>query len=65
MFPNPFIDDHKSFDLAILANVLPVMPIPAERLYVLKVLHEKVRADKYLLWIAQKEGPYKEIREAG
>jgi hypothetical protein len=65
VFPNPFLADEKRFDLAILANVLPVMPIPAERLYVLKALYEKLRTGKYLLWIAQKEGSYKAIREAG
>jgi hypothetical protein len=42
------------------------MPIPAERLYVLKVLYDKLRTDKYLLWITQKEGTlYKRVREEG
>jgi hypothetical protein len=58
--------NREKFDLAILANVLPVMPVPAERLYTLKVLYDKVKMGKYLLWIAQKEGTtYKKIREHG
>jgi len=65
IFPNPFLNDTKTFDLALLLNVLPVMPVPAERLYVLRLLWEKLNRGKYLLWVAQKEGPYKSIREAG
>jgi hypothetical protein len=65
IYPNPFLADDKEFDLAILANVLPVMPVPAERLYVLKTLYDKIKMGKYLLWIAQKEGAYKKIRESG
>lgn len=65
IFPNPFLNDTKKFDLVLLANVLPVMPVPAERLYVLKTLYDKLNAGKYLLWVAQKEGTYKAVREAG
>ncbi len=65
-FPNPFIFDDKKYDLGLLLNVLPTMPIPAERLYVLNLLHEKVKNDKYLLWIAFRETrEYKDIGEAG
>jgi hypothetical protein len=45
--------------------VIPVMPVPAERLFVLDILHRKTNNRKYLLWVAQKEGSYKEIREEG
>jgi len=63
LFPHPFIDDEREFDLALLANVIPVMPIWAERLYLLELLHRKA---KYVLWIAQKEGTkYRTIRENG
>jgi len=65
VFPNPFISDTRKFDLALLLNVLPVMPVPAERLFVLKLLYDKINHAKYLLWVAQKEGPYKKIRESG
>jgi len=65
IFPNPFITDTKKFDLALLLNVPPVMPVFAERLYVLKLLYEKIADGKYLLWVAQREGSYKKIRERG
>jgi len=65
VFPNPFLSDRKRFDLALLLNVPPVMPVPAERLYLLDVLHGKLRDGKYLLWVAQKEGAYKPIRKEG
>jgi hypothetical protein len=65
IFPNPFLNDAKKFDLVLLANVLSIMPVPAERLFVLKILYDKLNAGKYLLWIAQKEGSYREVREAG
>lgn len=65
IFPNPFIQYQKKFDLIILMNVIPVMPVPAERLYLLDLLHSKVNDDKYLLWIAQKEGEYKKDRQSG
>ena len=45
-------------------NVPPVMPILAERLYLLDILHQKINKGKYLLWLAQKEGSsYKKIRD--
>lgn len=65
IFPNPFLSDTNKFDLALLINVPPVMPVFAERLYMLQILHEKIGAGKYLLWLAQKEGGYKPIREKG
>ena len=65
IYPNPFLSDGKKFDLALLANVLPVMPVPAERLYAIKALYEKVKMGKYLLWVAQREGAYRKIRESG
>jgi len=65
VFPNPFIRHSKTYDLALLLNVPPVMPIYSERLYLLDLLSEKVKEGKYLLWVAQKEGSYKEDRESG
>ncbi|MCW4001247.1 MAG: hypothetical protein NWE93_13520 [Candidatus Bathyarchaeota archaeon] len=66
VFPNPFISDKKQFDLVLLANVLPVMPVPAERLYVIKTIYNKLREGKYLLWVAQKEATeYKRLRDEG
>ena len=66
IFPNPFLSDDEKFDLALLLNVPPVMPVLAERLYLLDLLHQKINEGKYLLWVAQKEGSsYKEIRMNG
>lgn len=65
IFPKPFISDSKKFDLALLINVLPVMPVFSERLFVLKLMYEKIKKGKYLLWVAQREGSYKKIREKG
>lgn len=65
IFPNPFLTDTKKFDLGLLLNVPPVMPVLAERLYLLEILHGKINEGKYLLWVAQKEGAYKKIREDG
>lgn len=65
VFPNPFIQHDEQFDLAILMNVIPVMPVMAERMYLLDILHSKIDDEKYLLWIAQKEGGYKKDRESG
>jgi len=63
--PNPFLSDKKKFDLALLLNVPSVMPVLAERMYLLQQLYDKIIDEKYLLWVAQKEGSYKEIREDG
>jgi hypothetical protein len=65
LFPNPFISNSKKYDLALLLNVPPVMPVPAERLILLDILHQKINDGKYLLWLAQKEGSYKKIKEEG
>jgi len=51
----PFIQSRKKFDLIILMNVIPVMPVPAERLYLLDLLNSKVNDDEYLLLFAQKK----------
>ena len=65
LFPNPFISNTKKYDLALLLNVPPVMPVPAERLILLDILNKKINDGKYLLWLAQKEGSYKKVKEEG
>ncbi len=66
MFPNPFIGYNSTFDLVLLVNVLPVMPVFAARLLFLQMLYGKVKDNKYILWYAQKEGTeYRRIREEG
>ncbi len=49
-FPKPFINDQSKYDLCLLANVFPYMPVFLERLLVLQVLNEKIANNKYLLW---------------
>lgn len=41
------------------------MPIFAERMLAIQLLYDKIKNNGYLLWIAQKEGSYKQIREEG
>jgi len=53
-FPYPFINDESKYDLGILANVLPFMPVFLERLYTLQILHQKIKQGKFLLWYAMK-----------
>ncbi len=65
IFPYPFIEHRGRYDLAVLINVPSIMPIHSERLMVLQVLHEKINDGKYLLWYAQKEGGYKDIKLTG
>ncbi|MEA2037736.1 MAG: hypothetical protein U9O94_09580 [Nanoarchaeota archaeon] len=49
MFPYPFISHKKVYDMALLINVIPVMPVFAERLMVLQVLHQKIKSEGYVL----------------
>jgi len=65
LFPYPFIDHKEKYDLGLLINVLPIMPVFAERLIVLQVLHGKIKEGGYILWYAQKEGSYKDRRVSG
>ena len=65
IYPFPFLNHRKTYDMALLINVLPIMPVFSERLMVLQVLHEKITGGGYILWYAQKEGSYKERRLAG
>ena len=65
LFPYPFISSTKKYDLVLLINVLPIMPVFSERLMVLQLLYDKIKTRKFLLWYAQKEGSYKLVREEG
>jgi hypothetical protein len=65
VFPQPFIGHNYQYDLVLLINVLPIMPVFAERLLVLQLLHSKLKEKGLLLWYAQKEGDYKNKRESG
>jgi hypothetical protein len=66
MAPDAFSSDPQKFDLALLINVVPVMPLLSERMSAVNQLHWKINEGKYLLWFAQREGAeYKKIREKG
>lgn len=65
VFPQPFISHNRKYNVCLLINVLPIMPVFAERLLVLQLLYEKITKRGYILWYAQKEGSYKSIREKG
>lgn len=65
LFPYPFIDHKEKYDLGLLINVLPIMPVFSERLMVLQVLYSKIKEEGYILWYAQQEGSYKERRVSG
>ncbi|MFX1392644.1 MAG: hypothetical protein ACFFAH_03635 [Promethearchaeota archaeon] len=62
-FPNPFIGNQGRYDLGLLANVLPFMPVFLERLYVLQLLYQKIKNDKFLIWFAMKNPHNYRIRE--
>jgi hypothetical protein len=51
-FPNPFIGSNEKYELCILVNVLPVMPVFFERIAVLQLLYNKIKTNKYVLWFA-------------
>lgn len=53
VFPGAFTRSGSKFDVALLINVLNVMPVPTERLLVLQQCHEKLRKGGYLLWYTQ------------
>ncbi|HEC40060.1 hypothetical protein LCGC14_0706080 [marine sediment metagenome] len=65
VFPNQFLTDTQKFDLIILINVIPFMPIFAERIYLLSSLNEKLADNGLILWFAFKETPeYKKARRS-
>jgi len=64
--PDLFAEDVQRFDLALLINVIPTMPIRAERDSALKLIHDKLRDGKYALWFSLKgDDLYKSRMEAG
>jgi len=53
IFPHEFFKSELRFDLIILINVLSIMPVPSERLLVLKYCREKLNDDGLILWFSQ------------
>jgi SAM-dependent methyltransferase len=54
LYPHQFAACQARFDLALLINVLNIMPVPAERLLVLDYCHRKLRRGGHLLWYTQR-----------
>ena len=55
IFPHEFADEpEQTSDLALIINTLSIMPVPAERLLVLRYLHKSLRNDGHLLWYGLK-----------
>ncbi|MDE1855117.1 MAG: hypothetical protein KGH57_02235 [Candidatus Micrarchaeota archaeon] len=62
--PEEFVKDSQKFDLALIINVIPTMPIASERDAALKLLNHKLRNGKFALWFALKgDDVYKERQE--
>jgi SAM-dependent methyltransferase len=53
-YPHQFLGSSGRFDLAILINVLNIMPVPAERLLVLQHCYRKLQPAAHLLWYTQR-----------
>ena len=51
--PHDFITDKTKVDLIILINVTTTMPIPSERLLVLKYCREHLKNDGFIFWFTQ------------
>ena len=49
VYPSQLITDNNKHDLAILVNVLGIMPEPIERLFVLDQCHKKLKDNGYIL----------------
>src|SRR2546428_1359868 len=54
IYPHQFATCKDEFDLAMLINVMNIMPIPAERLLVLNYCNKRLRPGGHLLWYTQR-----------
>lgn len=53
VWPDQFIAEKRKFDAAILAFVIQIMPIPKERIAVIRHIHKKLNRDAYLFYAAR------------
>jgi hypothetical protein len=53
VYPEAFFADSTKFDLALLINVLNIMPVPSERLLVIQECYKKLKQNGHLLWYSQ------------
>lgn len=53
IFPGEFIKDKRKFDAALLAFVIPTMPLPDERRKLLKLIKKKLKKIAFIFWMSQ------------
>jgi SAM-dependent methyltransferase len=56
-FPHNFVQNSEAFDLILLINVISVMPIPEERLFLLKYCFDRLVPGGRLFWYSQHGEP--------
>jgi SAM-dependent methyltransferase len=56
-FPHQFVRSTSTFDLILLINVLSIMPVPAERLLLLRYCYDRLKPNGHLLWYSQHGEP--------
>lgn len=54
VYPHDFIGSEHHYKLTLLINVMNIVPIPSERLLILKLCHERLAEDGCLLWYTQR-----------
>jgi hypothetical protein len=54
VYPHQFLASRFMYDIVLLINVLNIMPVPYERMLVLKACHDKLRRGGYLFWYTQR-----------
>jgi hypothetical protein len=57
VYPHEFFTSKSKFDLALLINVLNIMPIQGERTIVVQECYSKLNSNGYLLWYSQYGDP--------
>jgi len=53
IWPHQFLKDKRKFDVALLCFVLQTMPIPSERITVLRYIYKKLRSDGCLFYTSR------------
>jgi hypothetical protein len=56
-FPHQFINSNETFDIILVINVIGIMPVPAERLLLLKYCFDRLKPNGELLWYSQHGEP--------
>jgi hypothetical protein len=54
VYPHDFIGSRHHYKLALLINVMNIVPIPSERMLILKLCHERLSENGFLLWYTQR-----------